>query len=76
MLEQLLELQSAFNFDTVIIENLDVFNDKVIRASQGALFKLNIIETKDLESELIKLKNNGYTIYETLLNKNPKFLIQ
>ncbi|UWV82325.1 TrmH family RNA methyltransferase [Mycoplasmopsis cynos] len=74
MLEQLLELQSAFNFDTVIIENLDVFNDKVIRASQGALFKLNIIETKDLESELIKLKNNGYTIYETLLNKNAQVL--
>ncbi|WAM07425.1 TrmH family RNA methyltransferase [Mycoplasmopsis cynos] len=74
MLEQLLELQKYFNFDTVIIENLDVFNDKVIRASQGALFKLNIIETNDLESELIKLKNNSYTIYETLLNKNTQVL--
>ncbi|WP_322949880.1 RNA methyltransferase [Mycoplasmopsis cynos] len=70
----IIRIAKAFNFDTVIIENLDVFNDKVIRASQGALFKLNIIETNDLESELIKLKNNSYTIYETLLNKNTQVL--
>ncbi len=38
----------AFNYDDVIISGVDVFNPKVIRASQGAIFKINILQTNDV----------------------------
>ena len=36
----------AFNFKTIILSNgcVDIYNDKVIRSSQGAIFKLNFIK--------------------------------
>ena len=75
----------AFNIDTIILSNksVDEYNSKVIRASQGLLFHINIIRC-DLIEELISLKNNGYHIYGTqvthgkdlhLLEKNKKFAI-
>jgi len=43
----LLRTAAAFNFDTVIAENsVDFFNEKVIRSSQGAIFKLNLLNLK------------------------------
>ncbi|SYV97857.1 tRNA/rRNA methyltransferase [Mycoplasmopsis edwardii] len=70
----IIRLAKAFAFDTVIVENLDPYNDKVIRSSQGAIFKLNVIETKDLKQNLIKLKNDGFKVFETLLDKNASKL--
>ncbi|TPR53374.1 TrmH family RNA methyltransferase [Metamycoplasma neophronis] len=70
----IIRLAKAFNFDTVIIENLDVYNEKVIRSSQGAFFDINLIEVNNLKDELKKLKQNNFTIYETLLDKNAKKL--
>lgn len=56
----------AFNVDTIILgkNTVSVYNPKVIRASEGMLFKLNIIES-DIASSIINLKNSGYTIYTT-----------
>jgi len=35
----------AFNFDTIVVEQcVDLYNAKVIRATQGAIFKINLIE--------------------------------
>lgn len=41
----------AFGFKTIILGNgcVDIYNDKVIRASQGAIFKLNFINANLLE---------------------------
>ena len=75
----------AFNIDTIILSNksVDEYNSKVIRASQGLLFHINIIRC-DLIEELLTLKNNGYHIYGTQvthgndihsLEKNKKFAI-
>lgn len=75
----------AFNIDTIILsENcVDLYNSKVIRASQGLLFHINIVR-KDLLLELPKLKDEGYLIYGTrvthgkdlkLLEKKSKFVI-
>lgn len=60
----------AFNIDTLILsENcVDIYNPKVIRATQGTLFKLNIIEEKNIEQFTRKLKENNYTIYSTNVN--------
>lgn len=65
----IIRLAKAFGFDTVIIENLDPYNEKVIRSSQGAFFDINIIPTKNLEAQLIKLKERDYVVYETLLDQ-------
>jgi TrmH family RNA methyltransferase len=63
-------LRSAlgFGFKDVIISNntVDLYNDKVIRATQGAHFKLNIIRSNLLE--IIKdLKARNYMIIGTSL---------
>ena len=56
----------AFGIDTIILskDTVDLFNLKVIRASQGMLFQMNFI-INDLESEVKKLKENGYKIWST-----------
>lgn len=56
----------AFNCDTLILsENtVDVYNSKVIRASQGLVFNLNIV-IKDIKDAVNNLKNQGYDIIGT-----------
>lgn len=56
----------AFNFDTIILGNntVDLYNPKVIRASQGMLFHINII-TRDLLTFIPELKDLEYKIYGT-----------
>lgn len=57
----------AFNVDTLVLSNntVDLYNPKVIRATQGMLFKSNIIIENDLENLIKNLKQNNYTIYTT-----------
>lgn len=56
----------AFNFDTLIIskDSVDLYNEKVLRATQGMIFKLNII-IADLETIIPELKIEGYKIVGT-----------
>ena len=56
----------AFNYDTIVLSSNSVnkYNEKVIRASQGMLFKINIIE-KNLIEFIPKLKEQGYDVYGT-----------
>ncbi len=75
----------AFNFDTIILSenSVDVYNPKVVRASQGMLFKLNIIR-KNIKEIINDLKENNYQILATKvtdgkdvksLEKNKKICI-
>lgn len=65
----------AFNVDTIVLSNdcVDVYNSKVIRATQGMIFNINIIE-KDIVEFIDNLKNNGYRVYGTRVDngKNIK----
>lgn len=56
----------AFNVDTIILSSntVDLYNSKVIRASQGLIFYINII-VMDLTTTIPKLKNEGYQIIGT-----------
>lgn len=55
----------AFGFDTIVMENsADIYSSKVLRATQGAIFKLNIINTNIIDF-IKKLKD--YKIYGTSL---------
>lgn len=59
----------AFDFDTIIIgtNTCDVYNPKVVSASQGAIFKMDIIENNTIE-EIKKLKTKNIKIYGTDVN--------
>lgn len=56
----------AFGFKTIIASNdtVDFYNDKVIRSSEGMLFKINIIRS-NLPEMLSLLKNKDYSILGT-----------
>ena len=56
----------AFHIDTLILSNdtVDVYNDKVIRASEGMIFNLNIIRA-DLMNIIKELKKKNYQVYGT-----------
>ena len=59
----------AFNIDTIILskESVDLYNSKVLRATQGMNFHINIIRD-DLKKNIINLKDKGYKIYTTNVN--------
>lgn len=76
----------AFNVDTLILSKntVDLYNSKVIRATQGMIFKLNIIIVEDLVEIIKNLKLENYKIYSTNVNggnslksieKSDKFVI-
>ena len=56
----------AFNIDTLILsdDSCDLYNDKVIRATEGALFRLNIIR-EPLEEALNNLEKLNINVYGT-----------
>ena len=75
----------AFDIDTIILNKMgvDLYNSKVIRATQGMIFNINIV-TSDLKEEIEKLKQEKYKILTTRvdggklirnLEKNDKFAI-
>lgn len=64
----------AFNVDTVIFseDSVSIYNDKVIRSSQGMIFNVNIL-TRDLSSVIKELKERNVKVIGTAL-KNAKEL--
>ena len=60
----------GFNIDTIILSNatVDLYNEKVIRATEGAIFKINIIRD-DLKEVILKLKDKNIKVYGTDVRK-------
>lgn len=59
----------AFNVDTLVLSEgcVDLYNPKVIRATQGMIFHLNIIVSSDIVSFVKNLKDD-YKIFSTNVN--------
>jgi TrmH family RNA methyltransferase len=59
----------AFNFDTIILssDSVDLYNDKVIRSSEGMIFHINVIR-KNIE-EFLSESQNKYEILVTDVTK-------
>ena len=59
----------GFDIDTIVLSNdtCDLYNDKVIRATEGAIFKINIIRD-DLVNIINTLKKDNIVIYGTDVN--------
>lgn len=58
----------SFGYDAVVLSHdcVDVYNEKVIRSTQGAIFHLPIYR-KDFKTYLPELKQQGMTLYATAL---------
>jgi TrmH family RNA methyltransferase len=61
----------AFGVEALIMspDTVDIYNDKVIRATQGTLFELPYIY-EDLKEAIVKLKNRNIRIFGTALKKS------
>lgn len=59
----------AFNVDSIVmsLNTVDLYNPKVIRSTQGMIFKINIIKD-DLGKVIEKLKSKNIPIYTTNVN--------
>lgn len=59
----------AFNVDTIILstDTVDLYNEKVIRATQGLIFNVGIVRT-NLDEIVKELKEKKYKIYATKVN--------
>ncbi len=66
----------AFNIDTLILskDTVDIYNSKVIRASQGMLFNIDFI-IDDLEKIITILKSKQYKILSTDVKKGKSLNI-
>ncbi len=51
---------------------VDLYNDKVIRATQGSIFHLPILHA-ELEAETVRLKQSDYTVWATALEKAENY---
>lgn len=56
---------SWFNVDYMIMskDSVDLYNSKVIRSTQGAIFHLKIVEEIEIRDELLLLDKKGFDIF-------------
>lgn len=61
---------AAFNVDTIVLstDTVDVYNPKVLRATQGMLFNVNIVYS-DLEKIIKDFKDKDIPIYGTRVDR-------
>ena len=66
----ILRTATAFNINTIILsdDSVDLSNPKVVRATEGMIFNLNIIR-RDLNEIIPVLKNLGYKLIGTDVKK-------
>ncbi|WP_390357095.1 TrmH family RNA methyltransferase [Virgibacillus halophilus] len=64
----------ACGFDGIILGSgtVDVFNDKVIRSTQGSIFHI-AIEQADLSEKMKELQKDGYSIWATALRNSQDY---
>jgi len=72
---RILESAYLFGFDSVILSkgSADIYHEKALEASKGALYHLNI-KRCDIKEEIFKLKEMGFKVYATGLRDNTKEL--
>ena len=64
----------SFGFLKILIHNCcDIYNEKVVRSSMGAVLKVKILNCKDFIKTVKNLKNKHIEIFATSTKKNCKF---
>lgn len=54
--------------------SVDKYNPKLVRATMGGIFRLPVIETGSLATEMSALKNSGYVVYAAHLDGKDFYL--
>jgi len=64
----------ACGFSGIVLgmDTVDVFNEKVIRATQGSLFHISIYQ-RDLKGEITRLQQNDFKVWATALKGAERF---
>ena len=62
-----------FGFPEVLLSSdcADIYNPKVVRASMGAIFHLNIVQSENFSGELMSVSSQGYKIITADLDGSP-----
>lgn len=66
----LIRTACAFNFNNIIVQGVDIYNSKVLRSSQGAIFYTNIFNITNIKKQIINLKNKNYQIIGAVVDKD------
>ncbi|MBQ3409026.1 MAG: RNA methyltransferase [Clostridia bacterium] len=66
----ILRTVDSANLKQLVVSNetADCFNSKVVRSTMGAIFRVNVIKSENLLDDLIKMKNNGFSVVVTSLD--------
>lgn len=57
----------AFGVKDIILKGVDIYNPKIVRSTQGAIFNINIVNNVNMMETVTKLKNDGFKIIGSLL---------
>ena len=69
-------ISEAMGFNNILISenSCDIYNTKVLRASMSSIFRLNIIKSNDIKSDIIRLKKEKFKIFGTVLKDSKNYL--
>lgn len=72
----LIRTAAWFGVHTVVLGpgSADPFNPKVVRATQGAVFSVKMVRSKDLAKTVAELKRENFTVVSTSLDRNSEQL--
>ncbi len=68
----ILRTADSVNLKQIIVtkNTADAYNPKVVRSTMGAIFRVNIIETENLEKTLKEIQKNKFKVIVTSLDTN------
>ncbi|AWX70484.1 RNA methyltransferase [Mycoplasmopsis anatis] len=66
----IIRLCRSFDIDLLVVQNFDIYNPKVIRASQGSFFKQRMINVKDYNFLEKVVKSKQFNILATTLKSD------
>ncbi len=66
----LIRTAHSFGINDIIVEGVDIYNPKVLRSTQGAIFGVNIFNVDKIFDHLVNLKNKKYKLIGTLLDND------
>lgn len=70
----IIRLSEAANIDLIVVssKSCSIYNTKVVRSCMSSIFRKKIYISNNLESDLQIIKQKGFRVFSTILNKNSK----
>lgn len=73
----ILRMSEAAGVTAVILasETVELYNPKVVRATMGAIFRVNTYTTDDISGIIIDMKKNGISVYGAALDDSTDYAL-